>query len=293
MENFNNSIKNNSESSIADITQTPLFVIIIIIASIYIILVLSRKTLRSNKFNWLNVNVCFASTVFAVIQLLSIGIRLNNISETIISCRSKGFIVDMAACHIFYSHCIATFCRLLSVQYPNKSLFRSYRWLLSNIGVSWIIASCIALPYLFFDGFECSSSYGPRFLEIYSSLTTILMPIIIITVCNIILFRYVRQSTKRIRDLNNINTNSVSRRDRYLCKITLLTFCLFFIGWTPVFVEQLFFTDQNLLPSVVTTISKILPSTCVLADVILLIYSDHPARKLLVKAFTCHGIIRV
>jgi hypothetical protein len=232
-------------------------------------------------------NVCFASSFFAFIQLLLTGISFNNVSEAMISCRSKGFIINMATCDIMYIHCIASFCRLLSVRYPHKPLFRSFHWLLSNIGVSWIVA----LPYLFFDGFACSSSHSTRFLEIYTSLSTIIAPIIIITICNISIFRYVRQSTKRIGDSNSNNTNQLSKRDMYLCKIILLIFCVFVIGWSPLFIEQLFITDQTLLSSGAKNFLKILPPTCLLGDVILLIYSDHPVRNLLLKAFKCHGMI--
>ncbi len=41
MENFNNSITNNSESIVVDIIRIPLFVLIVILASAYIIFVLS------------------------------------------------------------------------------------------------------------------------------------------------------------------------------------------------------------------------------------------------------------
>jgi hypothetical protein len=291
MEYSNNSLADNSQSNITAIIQIPLFVLIIILASGYIILVLSRKTLRSNKFNWLTLNVCLASIFFAIIQLFSTGIHLNNISQLVIPCRLKGFLIDMATCHIMYSHCITSFCRLLSIHYPHKLFFRSRHWLLSNIITSGIIPLVIALPYLFFDGFACTSSYGQRFLQIYTSFSTIFIPVIIVTICNIAVFRYVRQSSKRVHDLNNHNRNQRNKRDMYLCKIILVTFCIFVIGWTPLFVEQLFFNDQNSLPSAVTTLFKILPPTSLLADVILLIYSDHPVRTLLIKAVKCHGII--
>jgi hypothetical protein len=291
MENSNNSITNNSQTGITDIIQIPLFALIILIASIHIILVLSRKTLRSNKFTWLTINVCFASTFFALIQLLSTGISLSDTPETVISCRSKGFIINMATCYIMYSHSIASFCRLLSVQYPHKMLFRSSHWLLSSIGVSWIVGLLLALPYLFFDGFACTSTYGQQFLQMYTSVWTIFIPIIIVAICNITIFRYVRQSSKRVHNLNNNIRNPLSKRDMYLCRIMLLTFCVFVIGWTPVFIDQLFFNDENPLPSGVTTFLQILPSTSLLVDVIILIYSDQPVRTLLLKLFKCHEII--
>jgi len=290
MKNFNNSITNNSQS-IVGIIQILLFVFIGILAIVYIIIILSRKTLRSNKFNWLTINLCFASSFFAFIQLLLSGMIPNNVVETAISCRSREFIINMATCDIMYIHCSILFCRLLPVRYSHNPLFRSCHWLLSNIGMSWIVGFLAALPYLFFDGFICSSSYSIRFLQIYTTLATIVVPIIIVAICNISIFRYVRQSTKRIHDLNNNATNKLNKRDMYLCKIILLTFCVFFIGWSPLFVEQLFIADQNSVPLGLRNFLKILLPACLLGDVILLIYSDHPVCNLFLKVFKCHGMI--
>lgn len=281
-----NSTRSNSLRDIVDIIQIPIFSLIAIIASIYITLVLSRKTLRKNQFNWLTLNVCFASIIFALIQLLSTIIRLKNISESIISCRSKGFIVNLATCHIMYSHCITTSCRLLSVQYPHKPFFRSNRWLIGNIIVSGMLGPLIALPYLFFDGFSCSgSNYGKRFLQIYTAVLMILIPILIFTICNFAIYRYVRQSSKRIQDTNS----QLSHRDMYLCKIILITFCVFVVGWMPLFLEQIFLIERTRLPSNVAAVFQILSLTCLLADVLILIYADHAIRTILIKAFQCHG----
>lgn len=289
MENFNNSIINNSSNHTADIAQIPPFILIIIFASIYIIVVLSHKTFRAKKFNWLAVNICFSSVIFASIQLFSAVVHLNNIPETVISCRSKGFITNMAACHILYSHCAATFCRLLSIQYPHKPLFRSSHWLLGSIAVSEIIGTLVAIPDLFFDGFSCTSNYGTRFLQIYTSISTVLISVLIVFGCNIAIFRHVRQSSKRVHDTNNNNANCLSNRDMYLCKMMLLAFGVFFIGWAPIFIQELLFSDQTPLPSAITIFFQILQPICVFADVLLLIYADRPVRKLLIKALTCHG----
>jgi hypothetical protein len=195
----------------------------------------------------------------------------------------------MATCHIMYSHCIASFCRLISIQYPQKLLFRSRRWFLSIIGVSWLIGLLIAVPYLLFDGFTCSSGNGKRFLQIYTSLSTVLIPITIVTICNITIFRYVRQSTRRVHNLNS-NNNQINKRDMHLCKIMLLTFCVFVIGWIPLFIEQLFMNDGISLSSTATTFFKLFPPISLLADIILLMYSDQPVRILLVKVLKYHRI---
>ncbi|CAF1165135.1 unnamed protein product [Adineta steineri] len=290
MENITGLTINDVNNNVTDIIQIFLFTFIIIVSNIYIILVLSKRTLRSAKFTWLTVNVCFASVIFAIMQLLSIGIRLNNIPDTSVSCHSKGFIIDMATCHIMYSHCISSLCRLFSIKYPHKPFFKSSRWLLINIGMSWFIGIFMALPLLFFDNFTCSGNYGKRFLQIYTSFSTILIPVVIVALCNIAIFRYVRQSTKRIRSIseNQTNTNQLSQRDRRLCNIMLLTFCVFVIGWIPLFIEQVFFTSGNRLNSGLIITFQILPPICLLADVIVIVYSDQPVRNVFLNVFKRH-----
>ena len=288
-----NSSQSNTQNSVKDITdiiQIPFFTLIIIIGSIYIIVVLTRKTLRTNKFNWLTLNVCFANVIFAIIQLLSTIIRLTDIPEAIISCRSKAFIIDMATCHIMYSHCIATFCRLLSVRYPHKPIFRSNRWLIGNIITSELLGPLIALPFLFFDGFLCSGrSNGKRFLQIYAAISTILIPVVIFSGFNYSIYRYVRQSSKRVHSISNSTGQRLSHRDMYLCKIILLTFCVFVIGWMPLLLEQILMIERTRLPSGVSAFFQIISPTCLLADVLLLIYADHSVRKLLIKVLRCQS----
>jgi hypothetical protein len=292
MENSTQSDVNISQSNLADIIQIPLFALIVILAGIYITIVLSRQILRSNKFNWLTVNICFTIIFFAFVQLFSTSVNLYNTTETVVLCRVKGFIVNMATCHIMYSHCTASFCRLLSIQYPHKLLFRSRYWLLSNISMDWLVGLLIALPYLFLDGFTCSPGNAKQFLQIYTSFSAIFMPITIVTVCNIAIFRHARQSSRRIHILNsNNNNNQMNKRDMHLCKVMLLTFGVFVIGWTPLFIEQILLNNGISLPTGVTTFLKILPSASLLADVILLIYSDQPVRNSFLKIFKCHGLI--
>jgi hypothetical protein len=279
---------NNSQIGISDIIQTPLFVLVIILACVHVMIILTRKTLRSRKFTWLTINVCLANTFFACIQLLSMTLRLTNVSEAVVSCRFKSFIINMATCSIMYSHCVASLNRLLTVRYPQKSLFRSYRWLLSSIGVWWIIGILVDLPHLFFDGFACSTVTFGQFLRIYNICFSLIIPITIVTICNVAIFRYAHQSTRRVHSSTN---NHTSNRDMRLYKIMLLTFCVFTIGWAPLFFEQLFVTNTSDIPTSVTTLLQILPPSSLLADMILLIYSDQPVCKLILNAFKCHKII--
>ncbi|UJR21651.1 hypothetical protein I4U23_024728 [Adineta vaga] len=289
MKNFTDLMANNSQNSFSNFIQIPVFTFIIIFTSIYTALVISPRTPRTTKFTWLTINVCLASAFFALNQLIFIGFRLNNTAETLVTCRSKGFILNMITCHIMYSHCISSICRLLSICYPQKPLFKSRHWILSNICMSWIIAIVIALPYLFLDSFTCSGDKGRQFLKIYTLLLIILLPIITVALCNITIFRYIRQSTKRIHSFseNMTNNKQFSKRDISICKIMLLTFCVFVIGWAPLFIQQVFFNQDFQYRSNITIFFQILSATSLLADIILLIYSDQPIRRILFNLVRC------
>ncbi|CAF1563605.1 unnamed protein product [Rotaria sp. Silwood1] len=275
-------------SETGDIIQIPVFTLIIIFAFVYIILVLSRKILRTNQFTWLTINISVSCISFSFEHLLSIIMFLSNPSDTILSCRLKGFFMHMSAHHVMYAHCIASFCRVLSIQYLHKPLFRSSRWILGNIIVGWLIGLFATLPYLFFDEATCLVHNGEEFLEIYACFSIILVPITIVTICNIVTFRYVRLSSKRIHHLRGSNTNQLGKREMYLFKTMLLTFCIYVIGATPILIEQVFIHDENYLSSVVSNMFHVLPAISLLAHVILLIYSDQSVRNIIIKALQCN-----
>jgi hypothetical protein len=78
-----------------------------------------------------------------------------------------------------------------------------------------------------------------------------LVPLIINTIFNVLIFKYVRASTRRLQPQNiDINTTSnnnqqpiISRREISLLKQMILMFCAFIGGWTPacsvIIIEQL------------------------------------------------------
>lgn len=275
------------QENISDYIEIPIFSLIILLASFYIIFILSQKTFRTKKFNWLTMNICFANLNLSVLQIFPTIIRLLNIDETTVSCRVRGFLIDLSACYIMYSHCITSNCRLLSIRYPSKACFRSSIWLISNIVFTVIISIIIALPFLFFDGFDCTLTDSSRFLQIYSSISTMLLPIVLTILCNIAIIRFIRRSTKRVQDLNKKSPNRLNKRDMHLNKIFVLTFSIFVIGWLPLFIQQMFSNQQNQISSIVETILQLLPSFSILADSILIIYSDPSVRKSILEKCKC------
>jgi hypothetical protein len=231
--------------------------------------------------------------LFSLYQLIFTSIRLTNLTNTLLSCRLQGYLTSMVASQIMYSHCVSSFYRLLTIRYFNKPLLRSCRWLLGSIGVGWIVGLLTALPYLFYDGFACSSSTQEEFLKPYSCVTTVLIPVSIVAVCSLSILWYVHKSSQRVHDIsNNENNNNISRkRDLHICIIMLLTFCVFVIGWTPIFFEQLFMNNGSQLSEDVSSFFQILLPICLLCDMVLLIYAYQPVRKLIRDAFKCNGVI--
>jgi len=291
---MNDSINEDTDSLqniIVDIVEISLFPLIFLLAVAYTILILTRKIFRLNKLNWPTVNVCLATALFSLIQLIFTIIRLKNLS--IMSCRLQGFILNISACQMMYAYCVSSINRLLAIRYFNKPVFRSTRWLLINISIGWIVGLLFAIPNAFYDSFTCFTSTSPMLLKVYTCITTLIIPVHIVAVCNVSIFRYINQASRRVHSIsNNINNHRISRkRDTYVSKLMLLTFCLFVIGWTPIFVEQLFTAAESRLPKGVSLFFQLLLLNSLLGDMILLIYANQPVRQLIKETLKCNGRI--
>ena len=297
MADFVNSSSNNENTgylrnTIVDIVQIPFLLLIILLALVYIILILTRKTFRSNKLIWPTMNICLATALFSLYQLIFTIIYLENLP--ILSCRLQGYIVGMSACQLMYAHCASSFNRLLTIQYFNKPLFRTSRWLLVSMGTGWIVSMILALPYMFYDGFACSNDGYGIFLKLYTCFITFLIPINIVSGCNMSILRYLYKISRRVVDINDNNNrhiNLISRkRDLHVTKIMLLTFCLFVIGWAPIFFQQLFFTTEGPLQSVLSFLELTLLISLI-GNILLLIYANQPVRDYIKEKCNCHGRI--
>jgi hypothetical protein len=105
----------------------------------------------------------------------------------------------MASCQPMYSHCGTAFSQLLTIVYANKHFFRSTLCLLSCVGFGWLFAFLVAFPYLFVNGFACSNSLSATILPRYTLVTTFLLPIIIVALCNGRILLYVRKSSRQVQ----------------------------------------------------------------------------------------------
>ena len=283
---MNDSVNTNTENlSVASIIDLSILVLISFFAIVYILLILICKTFRENKMNWLTVNVCLATIIVCISQLFFVVFRQSNFLN--ISCRVQGFLLGMTASEMMYAYCVSSFNRLLAIRYFNKLLFRSTRWLLSTIITGWIIGMISSIPQAFFDGFSCLPNEISIIFKIYSSITILVIPVGIVTGCNLSIFRYIHQISRRVHNANNNNFSR--RRDTHVSKIMLLTFFLFVIGWTPIFLAQLFTNSLAQLPEWLSIFLQLLLPSSLLGNIILLIYTNQPVRRYIAGKLTCQG----
>ena len=251
-----------------------------------------QKNVRKNQLIWPTINVCLATILFATHQSIFASIRLGESTTMIRSCRLQSFLIDFTGCQMMYSHGVSALNRLLSVRYFFKLVFRSQHWLLGSIAVGWILGLLLALPYLFYDGFTCPPDTRANWLQPFVCLTAFILPLGIVAVCNVMMFWHLRQSHRRVRDLAATRTilNPNHKKDLSLSKVMLLAFVIFMIGWIPIFFEQLFVDNQRYLSAGVLTLFQIILPACLLFDMILLIYSNQPIRRLIQNRCKCHRV---
>ena len=250
----------------------------IILAIICILLILIHRTFRTNKLNWFIINICCTTILLSAVMLsLTINTYMRSIDS--FSCRAQAFLLIMAACQMMYSHSVISISRYLTIVHSNKRIFRSTVFISLCLISGWLTAFLLSIPYLFVDSFTCSISKQTDFLSYYSLVIVLFLPLLIILICNIRIFLFVRQSTRRIQAEGGRNNPSQSR-DIRLIKTMIITFIVFVIGWIPLSIQQLF-SETIHLSFTIISIFQTLPSFSMFFDVILLIYTNQPIRLFL------------
>lgn len=268
----------SSSSSVSNFIQLPILSLTIILAVAYIILVLVRRQFRTNKLNWFIMNVCFTSGFLSCIMLTRSILKITNTSS-LIPCRIQGFLQAMPAYQMMYSHAVVAASRVLTIVHSSKHIFRSTTGICSFMGFGWLIALLFAVPYLIVDSFACSNSAQASFLPVYTLSTILIIPVMIVLICNLRIFLFVHRSSQRVHTEGRGN-NVSQARDVRLIKTMIVTFTVFVVGWTPLFLEQTF-SESFKISSTGNTIFQVLPPLSMLCDVILLMYTNQPIRLFL------------
>ncbi|CAF1318337.1 unnamed protein product [Adineta ricciae] len=280
--NGSTALDSSPYSSTLIIIQIAMFSLTIFFSIAYTTLILVESTLRKNRLNWFTINVCLTTVLFSTIMVMMNTQQLFGVTGNI-SCHSTAYLVTMIACQLMYSHCVFAISRLLTIVYAHKRVFRSNLCLWGYIIGGWIAAFLLALPYAFTDFLMCSNSEEITFMSYYALITILFLPIIIITACNTRTLMFVRNSARRVHVDGTVGQVS-HKRDVFLVKLTIGTFIMFVVGWTPSFTIQVF--DKNAyIPNIANECLQVLPSIALLGDVLLLIFTNQPVR-VLVKNFT-------
>lgn len=289
---------NNSEivlNLFGDITQLIIDVFIILLCTLYIVLILLNQHFRQAKLMWPTINICLATIFFSLNQLFLLSIRLQGSKSSIISCRLHSFFVDLSACQMMYAHSVSAVNRFLAIQYFHKPLFRSTRWLLISIVTGWFVALLVSIPYLLYDGFSCAISSRDELLTVYTCITTLVLPVAIVGLCNLFVFSSIRRSSRRVHQHDQAEAtgqvNPLTKRDLHLSKIMLITFCIFILGWAPLFLEQLVVDIERQVPLIITVLFRINLSVCLLCGMTLLIYFNQQIRQYIAKLCHCDRIV--
>lgn len=272
----------SNDSSYSDVFN-PLQIVIlsltIVLAIFYTVLISVRPAFRHNKLNWFTVNLCLASVLLSIVQLLMLIKRMASISSESFPCRLQGFLVSVCTCHLMYSHVVIGASRYLTIVYASKPVFRTTRFTLVCLACGWLVAIAVAVPFLAIDSFACSSRN--MFLSYYSLSVTLIVPALLVLLLNIRIFSFVRRSSRRVHGEGS-GTGVSHSRDVQLLKTMIVTYTVFVVGWIPLFLTQTF-AEAFPIPKVIDGIFQILPEMSMLCDVTLLIVINQPVRLFLLQ----------
>ncbi|CAF0904480.1 unnamed protein product [Adineta ricciae] len=263
-----------SKDSVADVIEIPILSLTILLALVYTILIFSRPVVRQNKLNWFTVNICISTILLCINVVVMHGNR--NDQSSSINCRIRAFFLLSAVNQLMYSHCVAAISRMLAIVYAKKSFSRSNTCLFICITIGWLLAFLLSSLNLFFDSHTCLQWTSVDFISHYTLVTSLIAPIVIVTVCNGRILRHVRQSTRQLR-AQGTRAPLAHARDIYLLKVMIITFVVFLVGWTPVFLMQIFGVSVD-IPRFLVIILHVLPSAAMLHDTLLLIFTNRPVR---------------
>lgn len=124
-------------------------------------------------------------------------------------------------------------------------------------------------------------------MRIYTCTTAVLVPSSINVILNVLIFRYVRSSVRRIQpgiihtltnSINNINQPIITRREISLLQQMIFTFLIFIIGWTPVYLT-LIISYFVVFDSNITSATALVSQLCTLCIITNLFIYNHELKQ--------------
>ncbi|CAF3696186.1 unnamed protein product [Adineta steineri] len=173
----------------------------------------------------------------------------------------------------------ASFNRLCSIVYHTKPFLRTKRWAIICIVSQWTIGIILTIPTISFNELICGLQLWRR---IYKFVVIVIIPSIICLINNMMIFKYVHSSTNRIQtSLENAKNNQnqhISRRDLHLLRHMIVMFCIFVVGWSPIYLYVVF-VNVTSITSTIMSMFILLALLSLLVDISNLFLYNHDLRR--------------
>ncbi|CAF1206781.1 unnamed protein product [Didymodactylos carnosus] len=273
---------------------------------VYIITICSNRKFYTN-LNAVTVNVSIASIIYGV-YWTSYFILTFVWSDYSQICVLTNYFEVVVHTQVLYAYVMVSFNRVFFIVYYRQQFFKSLRWILLCIGLQWIGGFLIPLPNIFISWMECLGIVDNGFIRLYTLVTILIIPMIILCFANGVIFWFAKHSHQRVlpskaTQIQTTNTAStvvenenvgstngaISRRDIRLLKNILLMLIVFIVGWAPVYFTLTFGNVQQ-LGSEVVPILALLPTFSLACNTFLLFRCNNPLkihlRQIIKKTFT-------
>ena len=115
-----------------------------------------------------------------------------------------------------------------------------------------------------------------------------IIPCICILIINTVIIRHVRLSSRRVQPqtqtdrIMSIKEHKISRREMYLLRHLVFMFCVYNIGWAPLYLIPVIMYGKYIHMTIYLSV-PILSELCLLCVIIDLFFYNHGVRKYLIN----------
>lgn len=225
---------------------------IIILSILYLLIILFDKTCHTIPMI-LIANSCLSEFLFAGdILWMNIFALENDLKQIIYEdslCSFRGYLSYSLCALQDYSYLLQAIYRYIIVVYPSNLFWQAKRTQLILIGVTWILAFTLYMPFLIVGEFVynihsqiCQMHLRLSFQVLFAANTIYIMPVLMTVFIYFKLVRYIRQMGKRV-----IPTYTLSRAQRELKMVRRIVILVGILVITcfpyEIFVVMSFFTQ--------------------------------------------------
>ncbi|CAF3702426.1 unnamed protein product [Adineta steineri] len=230
-------------------------------------------------------NICI--TIFLCATFWMIYYIMNTFYSNILwteqSCLLILYLQTMVNCQFLYALCIVSLNRLIAILNLHKRLFRTKTWIIRCIIVQWITGILLPLPQFDSSLMHCLISGLDLNYQIYALCIGGILPAILLAVTNIIIFKFVHHSTRRVQPMNNndntILVTTLSQRYIRLLKHIIFMFVILICGWIPAYIVGAIDWNGTAISYVVFHGITMLPCVSLIINVIDLFIFNRKLRK--------------